>query len=53
MFRSDTYQAINPLAEAALEERVLWPSEPIFPYRTQSVEFNGGEWMRLLKDMSG
>ena len=53
MFRSDTYQAINPLAEASLEKRVLWPSEPIFPYRTQSVEFNGGEWLRLLQNMGG
>ena len=53
MFRSDTYQGINPLAEAALEKRVLWSSKPAFPDRTQPVEFNGGRWMRLLQDMSG
>jgi uncharacterized protein (DUF1330 family) len=52
MFRSDKYQAINPLAEAALAKRVLWPSEPIFPYRTQTVEFNGGEWMRMLRELN-
>ena len=26
MFRPDTYQAINPLAKAELEKRVMWPS---------------------------
>ena len=47
MLRSDTYQAINPLAEASLERRVLWSSEPIFPYRTQPVEFNGGVYYKI------
>ena len=50
MFRSETYQAINPLAEAALEKRVLWPSEPVLPYKTNSVNFTGGEWARLLQE---
>ena len=52
MFRSEKYQAINPLAEAALEKRVLWPSEPVFPYKTQSVDFDGGEWTRRLREMN-
>jgi hypothetical protein len=51
MFRSEKYQSINPLAEAALDKRVLWPSEPVFPYKTQTVEFGGGEWTRLLQEM--
>ena len=50
MFRSEKYQAINPLAEAALEKRVLWPSEPVLPYKTNSVNFEGGEWSRLLQE---
>jgi uncharacterized protein (DUF1330 family) len=50
MFRSDTYQAINPLAEAVLEKRVLWPSEPVFPYKTGTVSFEGGEWLSLLQE---
>lgn len=50
MFRSGTYQAINPLAEAALEKRVLWPSEPVLPYKTNSVNFEAGEWLRLLQE---
>ena len=48
MFRSDKYQQIHPLAEEALERRVLWPSEPVMPYRTQTVDFHGGEWLALL-----
>ena len=48
MFRSPEYQAFNPLVEAALEKRVLWCSEPVFPYKTGSVEFDGGEWTQLL-----
>lgn len=50
MFRSEKYQAVNPLAEAALEKRVLWPSEPVLPYKTNSVNFEGGEWLRLLQE---
>ena len=52
MFRSDKYQALHYLAEEALEKRVLWPSEPLMPYKTQSTEFTGGEWLRLLSDRS-
>ena len=52
MFRSENYQAINPLAEASLQKRVLWPSEPVFPYKTQTVEFDGGEWTRRLHEMN-
>ena len=48
MFRSAKYQALNHLAEAALERRVLWPSEPVLPYKTQTVEFAGGDWLELL-----
>ena len=39
-------------AEASLEKRVLWPSEPVLPYKTQTVEFDGGEWMRLLQNIN-
>ena len=49
MFRSDTYQALSPLREAALENGVLRPSEAVLPYKTQTVEFDGGEWLALLQ----
>jgi len=49
MFRSETYQAISPLAEASLEKRVLWPSEPVFPYKTQTINFTGGNWFEMLQ----
>ncbi len=49
MFRSEKYQQFHPLAEEALERRVLWPSEPLLPYKTQTVDFQGGEWLALLK----
>lgn len=49
MFRSAKYQALNPLAEAALEKRVLWPSEPVLPYKTQTIEFEGGDWLQYLR----
>ena len=49
-FRSEKDQALNPLAAAALEKRVLWPSEPVFPYKTDSVNFAGGEWLRLWQE---
>jgi uncharacterized protein (DUF1330 family) len=49
MFRSDAYQALSPLREAALENGVLWPSEAVLPYKTQTVEFDGGEWLALLQ----
>ena len=48
MFRSETYQQFHHLAEEALERRVLWPSEPVLPYKTQTVDFQGGEWLALL-----
>lgn len=48
MFRSEKYQALNYLAEQALEKRVLWPSEPLLPYKTKTIEFEGGEWLALL-----
>jgi len=48
MFRSEKYQQFHPLAEQALERRVLWPSEPVMPYKTQTVDFQGGEWLALL-----
>ncbi len=51
MLRSDEYQSISPLREAALEDAVLWPSEPVLPYRTRSAEFDGGEWSRILQEM--
>ena len=48
MFRSEAYQAINYLAAEALEKRVLWPSDPLLPYKTRTIEFEGGEWLKLL-----
>ena len=48
MFRSEKYQALNYLAEESLEKRVLWPSEPLLPYKTKTIEFEGGEWLELL-----
>ena len=48
MFRSEKYQALNYLAEQSLEKRVLWPSEPLLPYKTKTIEFEGGEWLELL-----
>ena len=48
MFRSEEYQALSPLREAALDNAILWPSEPILPYKTQTVEFEGGEWLEML-----
>lgn len=51
MFRSDKYQALHPLADEALEKRVLWPSEPVMPYNTKTVEFEGGEWFDILRGL--
>ncbi len=48
MFRSEKYQQFHYLAEEALERRVLWPSEAVLPYKTQTVDFQGGEWLALL-----
>ncbi len=52
MFRSDKYQALHPLAGEALESRILWASEPVLPYKTQTVEFDGGEWLEMLNAMN-
>ncbi|MBX9606356.1 MAG: DUF1330 domain-containing protein [Gammaproteobacteria bacterium] len=48
MFRSQKYQELHPLAEEALARRVLWPSEPVMPYKTSTIDFEGGEWLALL-----
>ena len=48
MFRSEKYQALNYLAEESLEKRVLWPSEPLLPYKTKTIEFEGEKWLELL-----
>ncbi len=49
MLRSDEYQALSHLREDALDNGVLWPSEPVLPYKSQTVEFEGGEWLELIK----
>jgi len=49
MFRSDKYQAISHLREDALDNGVLWPSEPVLPYKTQTIDFEGGEWLELIQ----
>ncbi len=49
MFRADKYQQFHPLAEEALERRVLWPSEALLPYKTRTVDFEGGDWLALLQ----
>ena len=51
MFRSSEYQAISHLREDALDNGVLWPSEPVLPYKTQTVEFEGGEWLEIIEAM--
>ena len=49
MFRSDKYQAISHLREDALDNGVLWPSESVLPYKTQTIDFEGGEWLDLIQ----
>ena len=49
MFRSDKYQSISHLREDALDNGVLWPSEPVLPYKTQTIDFEGGEWLELIQ----
>jgi len=49
MLRSDEYQAISYLREDALGNGVPWPSEPVLPYKIQTVEFEGGEWLELIQ----
>ena len=46
MFRSDKYQAISHLREDALDNGVLWPSEPVIPYKTQTIDVEGGRVVR-------
>ena len=43
MIRSDEYQSFSHLRENALDNAVLWPSETLMPYKTQTVEFEGGD----------
>ena len=49
MIRSEEYQAISPLREKALDNGVIWPSDPVMPYKTQTFEFKGGQWLDLMK----
>lgn len=48
LMQSSQFQALNPLAEQALHDRVLWMSEPVLPFVTRQGEFNGGDWLKLL-----
>ena len=49
VFRSDKYQAISHLREDALDNGVLWPFEPVLPYKTQTIDFEGGECLDLIQ----
>ncbi len=49
MLRSDEYQSFSHLREDAISDGVLQPSEALMPYRTQTVEFDGGEWATELQ----
>ncbi len=53
MLRSDEYQSFSYLREDALENAVLQPSEAVMPYRTQTIEFEGGEWFVELQKRLG
>ena len=44
MLRSDEYQSFSHYREDALSNGVLQPSEALMPYRTQTIEFDGGDW---------
>jgi len=44
MLRSDEYQSFSHFREDALSNAVLQPSEALMPYRTKTVEFDGGAW---------
>ena len=44
MLRSDEYQSFSHFRENALNNAVLQPSEALMPYRTMTVEFDGGAW---------
>jgi hypothetical protein len=45
MLRSEEYQSFSYLREQALADGVLQPSEALLPYRAQTIEFSGGDWM--------
>ena len=45
MLRSEEYQSFSYLREQALVDGVLQPSEALLPYRTQTIEFSGGDWI--------
>ena len=49
MFRSDEYQSFSHYREDALTNAVLQPTEALMPYRTETVEFNGGAWAEELQ----
>ena len=49
MLRSDEYQSFSYLREDALENAVLQPSEAVMPYRTKTIEFEGGDWFGELQ----
>ena len=53
MLRSDEYQSFSYLRENALENAVLQPSEAVMPYRTQTIEFEGGDWFGELQKRLG
>jgi uncharacterized protein (DUF1330 family) len=53
MLRSDEYQSFSYLRENALENAVLQPSEAVMPYRTQAIEFEGGDWLGELQKRLG
>ena len=53
MLRSDEYQSFSYLREDALENAVLQPSEAVMPYRTQAIEFEGGDWLGELQKRLG
>lgn len=51
MAKSNEYQAIHHLREEALEKAVLWSSDPLLPFRTQTTEFSGGQWLSMPEDV--
>ena len=53
MLRSDEYQSFSHFRENALSNGVLQPSEALMPYRTQTIEFDGGEWATEIQSRLG
>lgn len=49
MLRSEEYQSFSHYREDALSNGVLQPSEALMPYRTETIEFDGGDWTIELK----